>query len=126
MLRPLFDFVRTADTVIFSAPRGIIAGKQRAKKDGKFYISNCIPCPYHDCDILGHFVKLGKAHIERMLYRVSLLDFNNGSEAGFVPSPVDGKPFYLKIFASAYLEISVAVKDEHRVLGVDENILERI
>jgi len=36
MLRPLFDFVRTADTVIFSAPRGIIAGKQRAKKDGKF------------------------------------------------------------------------------------------
>lgn len=81
---------------------------------------------HHNGDILGHFVKLGKAHIERMLYRVSLLDFNDGSEAGFVPSPVDGKPFYLKIFASAYLEISVAVKDEHRALGVDENILERI
>ena len=80
----------------------------------------------HDGDILRNFVKLGKAHIERMLYRVSLLDFNNGSEAGFIPSPVDGKPFYLKIFASAYLEISVAVKDEHRALGVDENILERI
>ena len=91
-----------------------------------FNINNCISCPYHDGDILGHFVKLGKAHIERMLYRVSLLDFNNGSEAGFIPSPVDGKPFYLKIFASAYLEISVAVKDKHRVLGVDENILERI
>ena len=91
-----------------------------------FNINNCIPCPYHDGDILRHFVKLGKAHIERMLYRVSLLDFNDGSKTGFVPSPVDGKPFYLKIFASAYLEISVAVKDEHRALGVDENILEQI
>jgi hypothetical protein len=48
MLRPLFDFVRTADTVIFSAPRSIIAGKQRAKKDGKIYINNCIPCAYTD------------------------------------------------------------------------------
>ena len=74
---------------------------------------------HHDGDILGHFVKLGKAHIKRVFYRVSLLDFNNGSEAGFIPSPVDGKPFYLKIFASAYLEISVAVKDEHRALGVN-------
>ena len=50
---------------------------------------------HHDCDILGHFVKLGKAHIERMLYRVSLLDFNDGSKAGFVPSPVDGETLYL-------------------------------
>lgn len=84
-----------------------------------FNINNCIPCHHHDGDILGHFVKLGKTHIECVLYRVSLLDFNDGSEAGFVSSPVDGETLYLKIFASAYLEISVAVKDEHRALGVD-------
>ena len=53
-----------------------------------FNINNCIPCPYHDGDILGHFVKLGKALIKRMLYRVSLLDFNNGSEADFLISSV--------------------------------------